>query len=117
VILRLYPPWALPGLVRRARLRARVDFAIPPGSYHVVELHVTPELRGGGVGSALLRHAEELARERGCARINLTTSLANPALRLYQRHGYRETGRRTAPGYEAMTGSPGRVFLEKELAG
>jgi ribosomal protein S18 acetylase RimI-like enzyme len=116
VILRLYPPWALPGLVRRARLRARLEFPIPTGSYHVVELHVAPDLRGGGIGSALLRHAEGLARERGCARINLTTSITNPALRLYLRHGYLETGRLTAPGYEALAGTPGRVFLEKRLA-
>jgi ribosomal protein S18 acetylase RimI-like enzyme len=115
VVLRLYRLWELPGLARRARLRARLDFPVPPGSYHVVELHVEPASRGAGIGSALLRRAETLARERGCARINLTTSLTNPALRLYAREGYAVLASRTAPGYEEIAGTPGRAFLEKSL--
>ena len=115
VILRVYPPWELPGLVRRVRLRARLEMPVPAGSYHVVELQVAPESRGAGIGAQLLRRAEALARERGCARINLTTSLTNPALRLYAREGYVELARRTLPGYEALTGTPGRVFLDKPL--
>jgi ribosomal protein S18 acetylase RimI-like enzyme len=115
VILHLYRPWELPGLIRRSRLRARLDFPVPPGSYHVVEVHVAPECRGAGIGSALLERAEALARERGCSRINLTTALANPARRLYARHGYAELESRTVPGYEELTGTPGRVFLEKRL--
>lgn len=115
VILRLYSPGELPGLVRRARLRGRLEFPIPPGSYHIAELHVAPEHRGAGFGSALLEHAEAVARERGCSRINLTTALANPALRLYARHGYVEVARRTVAGYAQLTGSPGRAFLEKPL--
>lgn len=115
VVLRLYPPWALPGLVRRVRLRARLEMPVPAGSYHVVELQVAPESRGAGVGTQLLRRAETLARERGCARINLSTSLTNPALRLYGREGYIELARRTAAGYEALAGTPGRVFLDKPL--
>ena len=115
VILRLYSPWELPGLVRRAGLRRRLEFPIPPGSYHIVELHVAPEHRGARLGSLLLGHAEAVAQERGCSRINLTTALANPALRLYARHGYVEVARRTVPGYAQLTGSPGRAFLEKLL--
>ena len=115
VILRLYAPWELPALARRLRLRARLDFPLPPGSYHIVELHVAPEARGGGIGSRLLAHAETLARERGCSRINLTTALTNPALRLYARHGYREIERRTLADYESVTGTPGRVLLERLL--
>lgn len=114
-ILRLYAPWELPGLVRRAALRGRLDFPVPRGSYHVVELHVTQESRGLGIGTQLLRRAEARARERGCTRINLTTSLTNPALRLYAREGYTELARRTTPGYEAIAGTPGRVFLDKRL--
>lgn len=115
VILRVYAPWELPGLVRRVRLRSRLEMPVPPGSYHVVELQVTPESRGMGIGAQLLRRAEALARERGCSRINLTTSLTNPALRLYAREGYVELARRSVPGYEALTGTPGRVFLDKPL--
>jgi ribosomal protein S18 acetylase RimI-like enzyme len=114
-VLRVYPPWGLPGLLRRARLRGRLDFPVPEGSYHIFEVQVHPEHRGAGLGSALLQHAEALARQRGCARINLTTAITNRARRLYERRGYLEVARRTAPGYEELTGTPGRVFLEKLL--
>jgi ribosomal protein S18 acetylase RimI-like enzyme len=115
LILRLYAPWELPGLVRRTALRGRLDFPVPRGSYHVVELQVEPESRGLGIGTQLLRRAEARAREHGCTRINLTTSLTNPARRLYEREGYTELARRTIPGYETLTGTPGRVFLDKPL--
>jgi ribosomal protein S18 acetylase RimI-like enzyme len=115
VVLRLYKPWELPAFLRRVRMRGRLDFPVPPGSYHVVELHVDPQQRGTGLGSALLEHAEARARQLGRQRINLTTAIGNPAQGLYARHGYMEVARRTTPGYEELTGSPGRVFLEKRL--
>jgi ribosomal protein S18 acetylase RimI-like enzyme len=115
VVLRYYGWRELPGLLRRARLRGQLDFPVPDGSYHVVEIHVEPAERGRGIGAALLAHCEAVARERGCRWINLTTALANPARRLYAREGYQEAGRRTLPGYADLTGTEGRVFLEKRL--
>lgn len=115
VVLRVYPPWALPGLARRARLRSRLEFPVEAGCYHVAELQVEPAERGSGAGSLLLARADDLARERGCGRIRLSTSLVNPALRLYARHGYQVLERRTVAGYQALTGTPGRALLEKRL--
>jgi len=113
--LRSFAPWQLPGLAWRSWLRSRLDFPLPPGALHVVELHVTPERRGRGLGARLLAHAEALARSRGRARLVLSTLVHNPARRLYARAGYRVAAERTAPGYAAFTGSPGRVLLEKPL--
>jgi ribosomal protein S18 acetylase RimI-like enzyme len=115
ILLKLFGPGELPGLVRRTRLRARLQFPTPSGAYHVVEVHVAPELRGAVIGSALLRHAEAAARRRGCSRLTLTTALSNPALRLYSRLGYVETARRSVAGYLELTGTEGRIFLEKLL--
>ncbi|MEB2345506.1 MAG: GNAT family N-acetyltransferase [Deltaproteobacteria bacterium] len=115
--LRLYAPWEIPGLLRRLHLRSRLDFPIPPGSFHVVELHVDPRHRGRSIGTALLRHAERRAGELGYHRLDLTTATANPARRLYERLGFEPLGERTVRGYERITGSRGRVFLGKALGG
>lgn len=45
--------------------------------------------RGGGIGSALLRHAIDFAREQGCRRITLLTDQDNRAAqRFYARHSF-----------------------------
>ena len=50
---------------------------------------VLPEWRGRGVGSALLRAAEDWARANGAERMELDLDSANEgALRLYERFGY-----------------------------
>lgn len=53
----------------------------------VDELYVSE--RGGGLGSALLRHAMSAAREAGAASMFLETEAPNSAARrFYQRHGF-----------------------------
>ena len=52
------------------------------------DLYVTPAARGGGAGSALLRHLAGLAVERGCARFEWWVLDWNtPAVELYRRIG------------------------------
>jgi ribosomal protein S18 acetylase RimI-like enzyme len=114
-VLRLYSLGELPGLLHRVRLRSRLDFPIPSESFHVVELHVDPRHRGLSIGTALLRHAERRAEELGCRVLNLTTAASNPARRLYARLGFEQIDERAVPGYEPITGTTGRVFMEKRL--
>jgi ribosomal protein S18 acetylase RimI-like enzyme len=114
-VFRLYSLAELPGLLHRVRLRSRLEIPIPPESFHVVELHVEPKHRGRSIGTALLRHAEGRALHLGRRSLNLTTATSNPARRLYERLGFEITDERTVRGYEAITGSTGRVFLEKGL--
>jgi GNAT superfamily N-acetyltransferase len=68
-----------------------------------------PELRGGGLGSRILKAAEEEGRRRGCrAAMLYTISFQAPAF--YARHGWRRFG-------EIPCDPPGtsRIFFTKAL--
>lgn len=55
----------------------------------VDNLYVRPDHRGGGVGSALLDHAEAALRDRGADVLAVEALAANEAARrLYERRGY-----------------------------
>src|ERR1035441_8102637 len=57
-------------------------------------------LRSRGIGTAIIRAAEALARERGCGQIGLGVDDDNPrAAALYLRLGYQETGYRYLDRY------------------
>jgi ribosomal protein S18 acetylase RimI-like enzyme len=56
---------------------------------HIFLLYVMPEHRRKGIGSALMRHAQDWARERGDRQIGLQVFQSNqPALSLYHQLGY-----------------------------
>jgi len=62
---------------------------VPAGDFYLQAIAVDQERRGGGVGSALIRHAEERARSAGCARIALDVAVDNHgAQKLYERNGF-----------------------------
>ena len=55
---------------------------------YLEDLYVRPEMRGRGVGRALLVHLARLARERGCARFEWAVLDWNePAIRFYKNLG------------------------------
>jgi len=55
----------------------------------IESMHVSPDLRGKGVGGVLLEAAVEVARAAGCYRVQLTSNAARPdAHRFYERHGF-----------------------------
>lgn len=64
-------------------------------------LHVTPAARGAGVGTALIHAAEALAREAGAPKVLLDVDVGNTRARaLYERLGYRATGRKRRVTYD-----------------
>jgi ribosomal protein S18 acetylase RimI-like enzyme len=71
---------------------AGICIATPYGrSGFVGELIVRPEMRGQGIGAALLHHAVVYLRERGAATIYLDGVVK--AVPLYERHGFRKVCR------------------------
>ncbi len=58
-------------------------------------MRVHPHFQRQGIGRLLLKSLEERRRALGCQRIRLDTTDQQTAARgLYERSGYRETGRR-----------------------
>jgi GNAT superfamily N-acetyltransferase len=56
------------------------------------ELYVAPDLRGRGIGSALLGAAEAVTRERGGELLEINVDAEDvDARRFYERHGYTNT--------------------------
>ena len=75
---------------------------IAPGSWYVNILGVYEDARGKGVGTAMLAHAQKLARQGGAHGTSIIAFSSNPgAMRLYLREGYVETARRpmAIPGW------------------
>ncbi|MCB1970654.1 MAG: GNAT family N-acetyltransferase [Geminicoccaceae bacterium] len=68
----------IPGLSRRGSWRAQIE-----------SVRVERELRGQGVGGQMMRHAIDLARDRGCGLVQLTTDKRRKdAHRFYEGLGF-----------------------------
>jgi GNAT superfamily N-acetyltransferase len=61
---------------------------------HVASLFVEPRLHSQGLGRVLLEHAEAWIRDDGHERADLNVLESSPAVRLYERCGWRPTGDR-----------------------
>jgi GNAT superfamily N-acetyltransferase len=88
---------------------------------HLGMLAVPPLRQAGGIGRALLAHAEDRARVVwGCESLTLTAiSLQTDLIAYYERRGYQRTGRREPFPHDDQPGALRRDFdlieLEKPL--
>ena len=99
------------GAVRRLR-DAALARALGPRVGELKRMYVAPEVRGQGIGRALLDRLEAEARALGLARLVLETGTRQTeALALYRRAGFAEI-----PAYGEYVTSPGTsVCLSKAL--
>lgn len=68
---------------------ALVETVVRPDDLLIVNVAVAPAHRGKGLGRALLRHAERLARDAGRATVRLyTNEKMTGNVALYERHGF-----------------------------
>ncbi|HEX5434689.1 MAG TPA: GNAT family N-acetyltransferase [Candidatus Angelobacter sp.] len=82
------------GTIACARVGDKEDGEDAEG--HLRGMAVLPEQQGSGVAGRLLQQAEAELRALGCSRVTLdTTEPLKRAMRFYERHGYRRTGRVT----------------------
>ncbi len=77
-----------------ARIRSRNAVAATVPNYPaLIELEVVPELHGRGIGTQLIRRAEELSSGHGHGGLCMTVHRGNPRARaLYYHLGYRDPG-------------------------
>lgn len=95
-------------LRRAGRLIGAVRTRITGDAIEIGRLTVAPDLQGQGLGSRLLLAAEQVAPD-ATSSVLFTGHLSTANLRLYERHGYRETHRVPLhPGVEL-------VYLRKSL--
>jgi ribosomal-protein-alanine N-acetyltransferase len=87
--------------------------AHPGNTGHIVTIDVVASARRSGVGSLLLRSAEDRLRRAGSRAVALETAVDNiSALAFYKRHGYNVV--KTIPRY--YSNGVDALVLQKELA-
>jgi len=64
-----------------------IKFAVKPYNLHIRQFQIIPEYQGRGIGGYVLNVLKKKAKERALP-ITLNVLLKNPALKLYQRHGF-----------------------------
>ena len=105
---------ALGGLWRCAVLEL-YERPVEPGVMLMDGLFVAPHARGRGVGTRLLAAVAERARAEGCRELRLDVVDGNRARALYERQGFRPSGRVEAGWLAPMLGFHGATTMRLPL--
>lgn len=106
------PAVAHEGSVDSASIAGFIVAEMDRGVGHVITIDVVAHVRRFGVGSLLLRSAEDRLRAAGCRSVDLETAVDNvSALSFYKRHGYSVVG--TWPRY--YSNGVDALVLQKQL--
>lgn len=95
------------------RLCGCVNLQKKADRFYLGMLTVEPEIQGGGIGKQLLKTAEDHALQEGIHIIEMTViSRRSELIAWYQRHGYKDTGKKAPfPSGDPAFGIP-KVPLE-----
>ncbi len=86
-------------------------------SYYVCGVALFPEYRGRGIGTRLMRLAEQHARERGFGKLSLVVFAQNTrAKQLYDREGYREVRREPVVPHPLIHYTGDAILMVKVLS-
>lgn len=89
--------------------------SVAAGESHILNLTVRPESQRQGIGSRLLKHFQQLARQHGADTLMLEVRPSNrKAIRLYEKLGFNEIGVRRNY-YPAENGREDALLLALEL--
>ncbi|MHA6205006.1 GNAT family N-acetyltransferase [Dyella soli] len=106
---------AIPVMLRGLRVESVIR--PPDGDMHyLAHLAVAPELRGRGIGHALIEQLLATARQAGRRRLVLDVAASNPlAEALYRRAGFRLTGERRSRLANAHVRVPDHRRMERVI--
>jgi ribosomal protein S18 acetylase RimI-like enzyme len=98
-----------------SRIVECVPFALE-GVWVIESVATLPEFRRKGMADTLLDEAIELGRSKGFRRAQINMYIGNePALRAYQKHGFRILDEKRDAYFESAIGSPGMARLVRDL--
>lgn len=107
----------LDGVLERADAASYLNPFVPSSAYYVLALAVTDDVRGTGVGAALLAHAVTRARRAGCRTLHLDVLSDNPAVGFYRARGLTTMAETVAPGPCREHGVPMELRMVTPVAG
>lgn len=93
----------------------RVQTEYPPDCLRISEIHVSPDHRGEGIGTALFEHAVEQAHAGGFKQLGLQTLTTNPARSAFEAWGFEVIETRTDPEFEELSGVPGYHLMLRDV--
>ena len=103
------------GLFTGVRLSGYFILTHAAGECHLLNLCVTPQQQGNGLGAILLEHATRIALARGCGSMFLEVRPSNPAaLGLYRKNGFEMVGQRPEY-YSAAEGREDAIIMALDL--
>jgi ribosomal protein S18 acetylase RimI-like enzyme len=116
VMAQIIPVQRVPRILVNLADLTRIKQDVEPQDYYILSLGIDPAFRSKGLGAALLRDTEELARDRHCAYICCDVPYTNrKAQRWLNRHDYHITCSKTSHRFEHMTDAGGLHRMERQL--
>lgn len=83
-------------IVKTGKQIGYFSVSLEPAYLYLRDVQLSEPYRGEGVGAWVLQHLAPMANELGVKSIRLKVFKSNPALVLYQRHGYAVSGEEDA---------------------
>ena len=82
-----------------------------PRCFELAKMAVDPSARGKGYGDLLMEHAVSWARDRGAEKVMLlSNTILEPAIKLYEKHGFVTTHLGPHPDYKRCN-----IAMERSL--
>jgi ribosomal protein S18 acetylase RimI-like enzyme len=117
VMAQIIPLQRVPKILVNLADLSRIKQDVAVHDYYILSLAIDPEFGGKGLGLALLRDTEELAKDTDCQSVCVDVTYNNlKAKRWLSRLGYRITCSKTSHRFEHMTDAGGLHRMEHRIA-